>query len=453
MKRYFSISAKLKLTIWSCLLMILMASIVTALMFSFSGNIIANNIKTTLTQVLDDNADELEFEDGRLEIEDIDFFKKSVYTLIYSQDKERIAGNLPDEFNSEPQLKDKVIADIIIDGTTYYTYDRLVFPEDYPKPFWLRGVIAVDEVTSATNSILQTALFSLPIFILLASLGCYFIAKHTFSPIDKIILTAEQIENSENLSLRINLQNSDPEIQKLSNTFDKMFERLENAFEAEKQFSQNVSHELRTPIAVILAQCEYSLDRSANDKDRQEALNIIQKQAKKTSNLISELLTLIRLERGLESLEFMQIDLSELITIVCEEQTIIAPQTIDFNYEITPNIMLRANQSMLIRLITNLLNNAFRYNKENGKVNVSLREDNQIIILEVKDNGIGLTPDQKTKIWQRFYQVDPARSADNSQNMGLGLAMVKQIAKVHKAKISVISELGQGSCFRVEFFK
>ncbi len=432
--------------------MILMATIVMGLIFSFSEDIIATNSKTILMSVVDDNAGELEFEDGKLEIDDIDFFKNSVYTLIYNINGKRLEGTLPEEFSLEPPLNDKKIIDIIIDNTKYYIYDKLTFVEDYHQKMWVRGVIAFDEVAGATKTILQIALFSLPIFILLATLGCYLIAKQTFRPIDKIIKTAEKIQDSEDLSLRINLKDNDVEIQKLSNAFDNMFEYLENSFESERQFSQNVSHELRTPTAIILAQCEYSLEESASETDRQEALKVIQKQAKKTSKIISDLLNLIRLERGIEKPSLSKIDLSELVSIVCEEQNIIM-QNITLNQNIMPNIRINANQNMMIRLLSNLLSNAFHYGKENGKVEVNLIEDDKNIILSVEDDGIGIANKQKDKIWQRFYQVDTARSSQNSESMGLGLAMVKQIAKIHNAEINVLSELGKGSCFVVKFPK
>ncbi len=448
-----NLSAKVKLAAWSSLFMMLMAGIVMGLMLSFSEYIVSTGSKSVLTEVVEDNADELEFEDNVLEIDDVDFFKNSVYTLLYTEEGKRFAGDLPEEFSEEPPLKDKAISDIIIQETPYAIYDRLIFVEDYSKPVWIRGVIAIDEVASALSGILQISFFSLPIFILLATIACYLIAKRTFRPIDKIIDTAEKISNSESLSLRINLKNSDPEIQKLSNTFDKMLSRLESSFEAEKQFSQNVSHELRTPTAVILAQCEYSLDESADDADRQEALKVIQKQALKTSKLISDLLSLMRLERDIEKPEFVKLDLSELVRLICEEQSVISPQNINFIYNIAPNIQLKANQTMLIRLITNLLSNAFRYNKENGLVTVDLTENSKEITISIEDKGVGIAPEHKDKIWQRFYQVDTARSSDKDSSMGLGLSMVKQIAKIHHAEITVTSELGVGSCFKVKFLK
>lgn len=447
------LSAKLKLTLWCSLLMLLLAGIVMALILSFGDNIITTNSKSSLMKVVNENGSELEFDKRELEIDDVDFFKDGVYTILYSENGERIAGNLPATFDAEPPLLNKTITEITENNTKYYLYDWLAPVENSDKPIWVRGVISIDESAGAINSILQAVLFFLPFFVIFATVGCYFIAKHTFRPIDKIIKTAEKISCDENLSLRINLKKGSKEIYKLARTFDKMFKRLETAFESEKQFSQNVSHELRTPTAVILAHCEYALNSNASIEDKQEALEVVQKQAMKMSKLISDLLGLIRLERGIEKPEFIPIDLSELVTIVCEEKAVIALNNITLDQTIMPNIMLNANQTMMIRLVTNLVSNAFRYGKENGTVKVSLTENDHEIILTVEDDGIGIAPEHKEKIWQRFYQIDSARTAEKSESMGLGLSMVRQIAKIHNAKINLVSEVNKGSCFTVQFPK
>ena len=443
--------AKLKLALWNTILMILMASLVMGLIMSFSDNIISTSSKTMVIRVVDDNADELEFDDGMLEIDDIDFFKDSVHTLLYTQNGERIEGNLPEEFSNEPPLRDKEITENTIDETLYYIYDRLVYIEDYDFPIWVRGVIAVDEVASATNSIFLTAIFSLPIFILLGAIGCYFIAKHAFLPIDKIVKTAKEISESENLSLRIDLKGGSNEIQTLADTFDKMLNHLELAFEAEKQFSSDVSHELRTPISVILAQCEYALGSNATPKDGVEALEIVQRQAFKMSILINKLLSLTRLDRGIEKAEFTQVDFSELLTIICEEQQILAPNGTSLSYIIEPNISACIDYTMITVLITNLMNNAFHYGKDNGTVEVLLTKNDDEIMLQVRDDGIGISNENQSRIWQRFYQVNPSRTAQKDGSMGLGLSMVEQIAKLHHAKISVESEIDKGSVFRITF--
>ncbi len=447
------ISAKIRLTLFTTFLMLLMAGLLIALMFSLSDDIVLANSIAQLTEVVDDNSDELEYDDGRLDTGDVDFFKKGVYTLLYSQEGEYIAGDFPEEGISEQPFQDKETAEFTTNGTLYYIYDRLSPVEDSRSLVWMRGVIAIDEVASATHSILQTAMFSLPFFVLLGAFGCYFIAKTTFRPIDKIIKTAEEISESENLALRIDLRDGSPEIQKLSDTFDKMFERLEGTFEAEKQFTSDVSHELRTPTAVILAQCEYAIGESITLEDKEDALETVQRQALKMSSLISDLLNLIRMDRGLQTSKLQQINLSDLVREVCKEQKLIAPPDLKMTYDITPDINGAFDSAMISRLLENLISNSFRYKKENGSTHIMLTSTDAEILLSVKDDGIGIAEENIEKIWHRFYQVDSSRTASQHGSMGLGLSMVAQIAKLHHAKAEVESSLHHGSLFTVKFPK
>ncbi len=449
------VSAKIRLTLFTTFLMLLMASILIALMFSLSDDIVLANSISQLTEVVDNNSNELEFDDGKLDTDDVDFFKNGVYILLYSEEGEYIAGNFPEDGISTQPFIDKETSEFTADGTLYYIYDRLASVEDSRSLVWMRGVIAVDEVASATNNILQMALFSLPVFVLFGAVGCYFIAKSTFHPIDKIVKTAEEISESENLALRIDLQSGSPEICKLADAFDKMFERLEGAFEAEKQFTSDVSHELRTPTAVILAQCEYAIGEDISQEDKEDALETVQRQALKMSTLISDLLNLIRMDRGTQKAELRQINLSELVRETCEEQELIATQGAILTYDIAPNISGMFDYAMINRLLTNLISNAFCYKKEssNAVVHVTLAETTTEITLSVKDDGIGIAKEHREKVWHRFYQVDNSRTASQHGSMGLGLSMVAQIAKLHNAKIELESELDKGSIFTVKFPK
>ncbi len=255
--------------------------------------------------------------------------------------------------------------------------------------------------------------------------------------------------------MRIGLQNASPEMCNLSDTFDKMFERLERSFEAEKQFTSDVSHELRTPTAVILAQCEYAIGENITPEDKEDALETVQRQALKMSTLISDLLSMIRLDRGAQKVEIRQMNLSDLVREICEEQELIATQDIKLSYDIAPNINGMFDHDMISRLLTNLINNSFCYKKENtnNNVHVILSETATEIVLSVKDDGIGIAKEHQDKVWNRFYQVDSSRTASQHGNMGLGLSMVAQIAKLHHAKIELESELSKGSIFTVKFPK
>ncbi len=445
------VSAKMKLMLWTTLLLLLMAGLLIGLMFAMSDEIVFTNSVAQLKEVVSDNAGELEFDDGQLDIDDIDLFKQNVYTLLYSQEGVLLAGNFPEEL-AQP-LADNETAEVVIDDMLYYIYDSLSPVEDSRSLIWVRGIIPVDAVAATTTNILQIALLALPVFVILGAIGCYFIAKSTFRPIDKIVGTAEVISESENLSLRINLKSGSAEIYKLADTFDKMFERLESAFEAEKQFTSDVSHELRTPTAVILAQCEYAMGENVAIEDKEEALETVHRQATKMSNLITNLLNLIRLDRGVEKIERKRINLSELVREICEEHKLVAPPDLKLTYDVLPNVSGEFDAAMITRLLTNLLNNSFRYRKENGSVEVVLAENDAEIVLSVKDNGMGIAAEHQERIWHRFYQVDSSRTASQNGSMGLGLSIVAQIAKLHSAKIELESEYDKGSLFIVKFPK
>ncbi len=446
-----NISVKLKFTLWTTILMCFMSLIVVSLIFSISDNVITSNTKTTLTNTVSENANEIEFEDGRLDVDDVNTFKDNVYITIYWQDGSYLYGNLPLDFDDTLDFMDKQITETTIGSTNYYVYDVLTKVDGTSSSVWVRGIIVVDDVQNTTNIILQITLLSLPIIILLGAIGCYYISSKTLQPIDKINKTAKEISMSSDLSLRIKLEKGSKEIKQLSDNFDSMFEKLEESFNAEKEFTSDVSHELRTPTAVILAQCEYAKDNNVSLDDKQDALETVERQAIKMSKLISSLLTMKRLDSGIEKAVINNSDLSELVESICQEYELILPQHIKLHYQITPDINALFDYTLLNRLLANLLNNAAAYGHEN--IWVHLYTNNEGIVLEVKDDGIGISKENQSKIWKRFYQADASRTKGQNGSMGLGLSMVAQIAKLHNATIMVDSEVGKGSLFKITFPK
>ena len=160
----------------------------------------------------------------------------------------------------------------------------------------------------------------MPAFILIATIGGYWIAKKAFKPLEDIISTADSINEASDLSARINVPSGSNEFTRLANTFDQMFTRLEQSFEAEKQFTSDASHELRTPISVIKGACEYALKYDETPEEREETISMINRQAAKMSGLVSQLLSMTRLEQGTEKANFENINLTELVKSVCTEQ-------------------------------------------------------------------------------------------------------------------------------------
>ena len=169
---------------------------------------------------------------------------------------------------------------------------------------------------------------------------------------------------------------------------------------------------------------------------------MIHRQAEKMSLLISQLLSMTRLEQGTERTNFGPVDIGTLVRELCAEQKY---DSRCLTLELSEGITVWGDPGLLSRLVQNLVDNAFKYGSADGHVWVSAFRKNGEVLLQVRDNGIGIHSGEQEKIWHRFYQVDPARSGDSGA--GLGLAMVKQIAQLHGGSVRLESAEGAGSTF------
>lgn len=228
---------------------------------------------------------------------------------------------------------------------------------------------------------------------------------------------------------------------------DAVFDRLERSFKAEPQFTSDASHELRTPVTVILAECDTLERTQPTAEDYQEGMSVIRRQAQQMSRLIGQLLHITWLGQGTQKTYMERADLSALAEAVCEQQRLIAPADTELTLDAPEPVEVQADVLLMTRVLNNLIANAFRYGKDGGHVSVTVRRENGGAVLAVRDDGIGIAPEQQERIWQRFYQVDPARSG--GEGTGLGLYMVRQIARLHGGTAGVDSAPGQGSTFTV----
>jgi signal transduction histidine kinase len=226
-----------------------------------------------------------------------------------------------------------------------------------------------------------------------------------------------------------------------------MFERLEKLFDAERQFTSDASHELRTPTAIILAECDRAKRKAVTAEDYRESIDNISEQGQRMTNLIDELLGITRLQQGTERYPLSRGDLSEFITLTAEEFVPADDRGIRFETEIESGIECSYNASLISRAVYNLLQNAYKYGRDNGYVRLELKRDGGNAVISVRDNGIGIAEENLDKIWQRFWQADTSRGTEGGN--GLGLAMVKEIAELHGGSVSVESKEGAGSTFEI----
>ncbi|MDO5089406.1 MAG: HAMP domain-containing sensor histidine kinase [Leptotrichiaceae bacterium] len=441
------LSIKMKITFWYMSLMTGLIIIFLGIIFYISENIIRNSVYDNLKQTVANAAQEIDFYGDGIEIDaDLQIFNNNVHIAIYD-DSGFIYGNYPLNFKDEKIFSDKIIKSVKHKNKKWYIYELKKHYDKYGN-VWVRGVTPASESEGVLETIIFISLVISPFFLIFSAINGYIITKNAFRPIEKIRSAAEKINEGNDLSRRINIGQGNDEIYSLANTFDTMFDRLQNSFENEVQFTSDVSHELRTPISVIISQSEYGTEYSSSLDETKGILNIVLQEARKMSALISRLLTLARIDRGHQKLNPETINISELAEMVIDSQKITAEKkNITITEKIEPDIHMTADEMMIMRVLINLISNAVSYGKKNGNIIVELFKDNDNLIGNISDDGIGIAEENINKIWMRFFQVDTSRTGDN---VGLGLSMVKRIIEAHGGKISVQSEIGKGSIFTFE---
>lgn len=437
-----NISIKVKITMWYLLLMTIMVVMVLAFILAVSSSVTTQTAMSRISSTVRSNLTQVSSSNGKIFLgEDFHFYQNGVYTLIYSKNEALLAGQVPVNFTQNEPFENGLTRTVSTEDDNYYVFD-LWLPFDWENGVWVRGLMEVPEDELIIKNLILVVAVAMPAFILFATIGGYWIAKKAFKPLEDIISTADSINEASDLSARIDVPSGSNEFTRLAKTFDQMFTRLEQSFEAEKQFTSDASHELRTPISVIKGACEYALKYDETPEERQETLSMIHRQAVKMSGLVAQLLSMTRLEQGTEKANFEKINLTELTKAICTEQAY-ADRNVYF--EAKNEISAFVDTTLITRLIQNLIDNAVKYGKTDGHVWVTLTENEHEIQLSVKDDGIGIPKEEQGKIWQRFYQVDASRTGDNGT--GLGLSMVQKIAEIHGGYMSLESEPLKGSNF------
>lgn len=458
-------SISFKITLWFTLVLIIILTFTYFVILSISNKIIQKSIKDTLIETVQNNLDDFEYHssidkattngvdhlihygNGYLQIS-VNFLQhiNGVYTGLYQEDFTLIYGEDPISIATKNlSFHDSIIQSIKIDDTLYYVFDKKI-PLDRTNNLWLRGIISEKQGTAQIYSITKLSLITFPMIVFISSIIGYMMIKRMLNPIHKMSATAVQIGKEGDFKVRIGLEKGKDELHELANSFDNMLEKLEDAFLKEQQFTSDASHELRTPISVISAQCQLSLGEKRSIEEYQKDLQVIERQSKKMEKLINDMLDFTRLEMKSQKYIMEPVDLTQLVSSVCLDMSLIKEREISLTCKVDENISCIGNYELLSRAIINLISNAYRYGKEKGSIFVNLFVEEDQIKLTVQDDGIGIKQDEQDKIFHRFYQSDTSRTGEGN---GLGLAMVYEIVKFHGGSIYVTSQLGKGSTFTI----
>ena len=436
-KLILRIPVSIRVTVWFTAVIIFLFSIVLSSVILLEDRYINN----TSTEELVSAVEKIYEDPGEFEN-----FNDGIYYIKYNENNEIIAGKIPKDFDLTLAFSIEDINTYQIENKKFLYYDtRLKNTGD-----WIRGIYPLSRFQNDISKMWDILFYYIaPLFIAFVAFVGYKIVKNAFKPVKKISETALEIKKSKNFSRRIELDNSEDEIHKMASAFNEMLDTVEETFIHEKQFSSDVSHELRTPITVILAQSDYALDYVETLDEAKESFEVINRQAKKMTSLINQIMELSKLERQNE-VEKERINFSNIILQLLEDyKPLLENSNIELIINIEKDLRIYGNKLMVERLFINLFINAIKFTKTT--INVSLNRINKEIILQIKDDGVGIAKEEQKYIWDRFFQINNSRNKDKNRGSGLGLSMVNKIAQLHSAIIEVESEIGNGACFIVRF--
>jgi heavy metal sensor kinase len=347
-----------------------------------------------------------------------------------------------------------VLADARTRGFSHATINGLrvtVVPLSTDQALGYAAVAEPLSVVEAGLRELRRDLFAgVLLVLLLASTGGYFLARKSLAPIALMNSQTQRI-SAENLSARLDVNNSRDELGRLATTINDLLARLEDSFKEQQRFIADASHELRTPLAVLRGETEVALGKTRTVDEYQKSLSLIQDEAEQLSRIVEDLFILARQPINTRAaLSKERVSLNDAVRDCARAAQVLATQKgVRLKLENdSPPIALNGNQELIRRLILNLLDNAVKYTPAGGEISLALARENGNAEIVVRDSGIGIPESAQPRVFDRFYRVDKAR-ARAMGGAGLGLSIAQWIVEVHGGEISVLSAPGRGSTFTI----
>ena len=240
------------------------------------------------------------------------------------------------------------------------------------------------------------------------------------------------------------------EVERISESFNRMIDVIRQQDEAKQNFASNVSHELKTPLASMKVLSDSLLSQEGMPEELyREFLVDITHEIERMTNIINDLLTMVKLDKNTADMNIVNISINDLIEQLLKRlRPIAAERNIELIYESFRPIMADVDEVKLSIALNNLIENAIKYNYDDGWVRVTLNADHKFFYVKIEDSGVGIPEDVQDKIFDRFYRVDKARSRDTG-GTGLGLSLTRSTVLLHRGSIKLHSKEKEGSTFTV----
>ena len=280
----------------------------------------------------------------------------------------------------------------------------------------------------------------------LSGILAYFVSGHALKPLHSFASQVERVQMNNLADMRID-EAALPEFKQLSQSFNQMLERLNDAFAAQRQFTGNAAHELRTPLALLQAQLElFSAEHPDMRPETAEFLSLLREQTERLTRLTKTLLEMSNLRQVARN------ERIRLAPMIEEIFTDLAPLSDKCGVTLTAegDGIMTGSDALIYRLIFNLTENAVKYNRPGGSVRVSVAQEPEKLLIRVSDNGCGIPEEYQQSIFQPFFRVDKSRSREYG-GAGLGLSLVWEIADIHGGSVRVEESSKNGTVIAAEF--
>jgi signal transduction histidine kinase len=311
--------------------------------------------------------------------------------------------------------------------------------------------LQVGKTTDAQSAILEHFQFvfgsAVLIAIVLGLAGGSLLAHRTLTPIRQLIAGLQKVISTGQFDERIPVRPADDELTQLATLFNLMLEKNARLIRGMREALDNVAHDLRTPLARLRATAENALQSPDDTALFRHALSDSLEESDRVLTMLTTLMDISEAEVGLMKLEPATLNLAALIASVIELYQFVAEEKgISVTTNVTQELTCVADPNRLRQVLVNLLDNALKYTPNGGEIQFGANVQGTEVIIQVKDNGMGIKPEELPRVWERLYRSDKSRA---QRGLGLGLSLVKAVVEAHHGKVSVISKVSEGSTFTI----
>lgn len=331
--------------------------------------------------------------------------------------------------------------------TTFRIICRQLFFQNR-RSGWIVVGLSIEHINHSMENLIRVLAVAIFGGILLVGFSSYFLTRKALRPVNIITSKANQI-SQENLDERISVPVESDELGQLSMVLNSLLDRLQKAFIAQQQFLADAAHELKTPLSILRAHWESEINNPKLSLELKEKLVQDIETITRLTHLINNLLLLAQTEAVRSRFEYKEVELDDILNDVLADAKILADiksQRIEVHE--LKKIVIDGDRIRLYQLFFNIIDNAIKYSPEASTISITLYQQNQLVVVEIRDNGPGIPDEDVSHIFDRFYRVQKDR-ARRTGGSGLGLSIGMLIARSHRGDIEVESKTGEGTVFRV----